>query len=61
MTERETSGRGRQDAKGSGSPGMKKAYVQPKLIEYGSISKLSAAKPGGTNEGPLSSQMRPMV
>lgn len=34
----------------TGPPG-KKPYVAPKLIEYGSTSKLSAAKPGPIADG----------
>jgi hypothetical protein len=30
----------------------KKAYVPPKLVEYGSASKLSAVKPGPLADGP---------
>jgi hypothetical protein len=29
-----------------------KAYVPPKLVEYGTASKLSAAKPGPVADGP---------
>jgi hypothetical protein len=32
-------------------PAKRKVYVTPKLIEYGSTSKLSAAKPGSVLDG----------
>ena len=34
-----------------------KKYVQPKLIEYGSTSKLSASKPGSQSDGANSIHM----
>ena len=57
MTERDTPGRGRPDAEASGAKRTKKAYVQPKVIDYGSISKLSASKPGGALDGGNPSMM----
>jgi hypothetical protein len=32
-------------------PAPRKVYVTPKLIEYGSTSKLNAAKPGSVQDG----------
>jgi len=46
MTKRKT---GRSSA--APAPRRKKAYKTPKLVEYGTVSKLSAAKPGSISDG----------
>jgi hypothetical protein len=38
------------------SPRPGKPYQPPKLVDYGSTSKLSAAKPGNIADAPSSSQ-----
>ena len=47
----------RTDRKTKGSE--RKKYAAPKLIEYGSTSKLSASKPGTTLDGANSIHMTP--
>ena len=42
---------------GKQRPAKRKKYVTPKLIEYGSTSKLSAAKPGSFADGANSNRM----
>jgi hypothetical protein len=42
---------GRKTDRTQGKPAKTKKYVTPKLIEYGSTSKLSASKPGSFADG----------
>ena len=39
------------------STGRRKAYLTPKLVEYGSASKLTTAKPGSNPDGANSIKM----
>ena len=40
-----------------GSTGRRKTYLTPKLVEYGSASKLTTAKPGTKSDGTNSIKM----
>ena len=50
MTERQSSGKDVTDGAATSRQG-KKPYVKPTLVDYGSVSKLSAAKPGTLSDG----------
>jgi hypothetical protein len=44
-----------------GSTGRRKTYLAPKLVEYGSASKLTTAKPGSNPDGANSIKKTPCL
>ena len=58
---READKRSKQKGNRTERSAKTKKYVTPKLVEYGSTAKLSAAKPGSTADGANSIHMTPCL
>jgi hypothetical protein len=57
----ESDGARRGSTRGDGSTSRRKTYLTPKLVEYGSASKLTTAKPGSNPDGANSTMMTPCL
>jgi hypothetical protein len=57
----QSDGARRGSTQDGGSTGRRKTYLAPKLVEYGSASKLTTAKPGTNPDGANSIKKTPCL